>query len=70
MANVPLPATVMHIYAGDSMEHVTAENVKIGDPLTLVVALDQQEIFGMKVTDCSVRDGLGWSEQVLLNDQG
>ena len=52
------------------MEHVTAENVKIGDPLTLVVALDQQEIFGMKVTDCSVRDGLGWSEQVLLNDQG
>jgi len=70
VANVPLPGTVMHIYAGDSMEHVTAENVKIGDPLTLVVALDQQEIFGMKVTDCSVRDGLGWSEQVLLNDQG
>lgn len=66
----PLPGTMMHIYAGDAVNHVPAENVKIGDPLTLKVALDQQEVYGMTVADCTVRDGLGWSEQLLYNDQG
>jgi hypothetical protein len=61
---------MMHIYAGDAVNHVPAENVKIGDPLTLKVALDQQEVYGMTVADCTVRDGLGWSEQLLYNDQG
>lgn len=60
----------MHIYAGDVHDHIPAENVKIGDMLTLVVALDKQEIFGMSVADCTVRDGLGWSEQILYNEQG
>ena len=69
-STVALPGTMMHIYAGDAREHVAAESVKIGDQLTLVVALDEQEVFGMKVVDCSVRDGLGWSEQLLFNDQG
>lgn len=66
----PLPGTMMHIYAGDAVNHVPAEKVKIGDPLTLKVALDQQEVYGMTVADCTVRDGLGWSEQLLYNDQG
>ena len=68
----PLPATMMHIYAGNMTEHVTADHVKIGQNLTLVVELEQQQqpVFGMKVTDCSVRDGLGWGEQMLLNEQG
>ena len=60
----------MHIYAGQAGDHVPAENVKIGDLLTLMVNLDDQELFGMTVFDCSVRDGLGWSEQLLYNDQG
>ena len=61
---------MMHIYAGDSKDHVVAENVKIGDLLTLIVEIENQDKFGMTVADCTVRDGLGWSEQVLFNDQG
>jgi len=68
--NLPLPNTMMHIYAGDSKDHVVAENVKIGDLLTLIVEIENQDKFGMTVADCTVRDGLGWSEQVLFNDQG
>lgn len=68
--NLPLPNTMMHIYAGDSKDHMVAENVKIGDLLTLVVEIENQDKFGMSVADCTVRDGLGWSEQVLFNDQG
>ncbi len=60
----------MHIYAGELGDHVAAENVKIGDLLTLMVALDKQDVFGLTMADCTVRDGLGWSEQQLFNDQG
>lgn len=66
----PLPGTMMHIYAGELGDHVAAENVKIGDLLTLMVALDKQDVFGLTMADCTVRDGLGWSEQQLFNDQG
>lgn len=66
----PLPGTMMHIYAGEATDHVAAESVKIGDLLTLLVELEQQDVFGMTVADCAVRDGLGWSEQQLFNDQG
>jgi len=66
----PLPETMMHIYAGDSTDHIAAENMRIGDNLTLVVTLEEQPVFGMTVFDCIVRDGLGWSEQLLYNDQG
>lgn len=66
----PLPETMMHIYAGDSADHIAAENMRIGDNLTLVVTLEEQPIFGMTVFDCIVRDGLGWSDQLLYNDQG
>lgn len=68
--NLPLPSTMMHIYAGDSKDHVVAENVKIGDLLTLVVQIEKQDKFGFSVAECTVRDGLGWSEQRLFNDQG
>ena len=47
-----------------------AENVKIGDPLALVVSIDDQDIYGMHVTSCTVRDGLGWSDQDLINGEG
>lgn len=66
----PLPGSMMHIYAGEATDHVAAESVKIGDLLTLLVELEQQDVFGMTVADCTVRDGLGWSEQQLFNDQG
>lgn len=69
-SSLPMPACTMKIFYGDPHQHEVAENVKIGDPLTLVVQLDQQETYGISVTDCLVRDGLGWGEQRLINDEG
>ena len=41
-----------------------------GDPLTLVVSIDNQNIYGMHISECMVKDGLGWSEQRLINGEG
>lgn len=62
----PMPGCHMKIFVGDKL----AENVKIGDPLTLVINIDKQELYGLHVTDCLVRDGLDWGEQKLINDKG
>ncbi|XP_067003915.1 cuticlin-3 isoform X2 [Anabrus simplex] len=69
-ALAPMPGCTMKIFYGDPQLHEVAENVKIGDPLTLVVSIDDQETFGLRVTDCLVRDGLGWGEQRLVNEEG
>uniref|UniRef100_A0A6A7G1J3 Cuticlin-1 n=1 Tax=Hirondellea gigas TaxID=1518452 RepID=A0A6A7G1J3_9CRUS len=69
-ATAPMPGCYMRIFAGEPSDRLVAENVRIGDPLTMVISLDNQEIYGMKVTSCLVRDGLGWGEQMLINDQG
>lgn len=62
-----MPGTHMKIFSeGGSL----AENVKIGDPLKIMVYIDKQEIYGLHVTDCLVRDGLGWGEQRLINAEG
>lgn len=63
---LPMPGCHMKIYSGD----VVAENVKIGDPLKLMISIDKQAVYGSHVTDCLVRDGLGWGEQKLINVQG
>ncbi|CAB4066025.1 unnamed protein product [Lepeophtheirus salmonis] len=65
-----MPGTHMKIYQGEPSDGAIAESVKIGDLLTLVVSIDDQEIYGMQVTECLVRDGLGWSEQILINEEG
>ncbi|XP_064472273.1 cuticlin-1-like isoform X2 [Ornithodoros turicata] len=70
VATAPMPGCTMKIFVGDSEEEVVAENVKIGDPLTLVIAIDPQEVYGMRVTNCLVRDGLNWGEQPLINNEG
>lgn len=62
----PMPGCHMKIFTGEKL----AENVKIGDPLTLVINIDKQALYGLHVTDCLVRDGLGWGEQKLINDEG
>lgn len=59
---VPMPGCHMKIYSGNSI----AENVKIGDPLTLKIYIDKQNVYGMHILDCNVRDGLGWGEQNLV----
>lgn len=48
----------MKIFSGDPSQREVAENVKIGDPLTLVVTLDEQDIYGIRVTDCLVRSSM------------
>jgi hypothetical protein len=63
---IPMPACHMKIFSGD----IIAENVKIGDPLKIVINIDKQTAFGLHVTDCLVRDGLGWGEQKLINGNG
>ncbi|XP_026461490.1 uncharacterized protein LOC113363220 [Ctenocephalides felis] len=67
---LPMPACTMQVFAGDPAKKEVAQNVKIGDMLTLVVELDKQDLYGFKITDCSVRDGLGWAEQKLIDSEG
>lgn len=59
---IPMPACHMKIYSGEAI----AENVKIGDPLTLKIFIDKQARYGLHVMECLVRDGLGWGEQNLV----
>ncbi|EDW02241.1 uncharacterized protein LOC6559638 isoform X2 [Drosophila grimshawi] len=63
---IPFPCH-MKIY---NEEHKIADDVKIGDPLTIVISIDQQKLYGLHVTDCIVRDGLGWGEQRLVGEDG
>ncbi|CAG0885396.1 unnamed protein product, partial [Cyprideis torosa] len=69
-ATAAMPAVNMRIFYGDVSEQTVAENVRIGDPLTMEIALDSQEIYGFLVTDCYVRDGIGQSEQPLIDSDG
>lgn len=69
-ATAPMPGCTMKIFYGDPSLHEVAENVKIGDPLTLVISIDQQDVYGLRISDCLVRDGLGWGEQRLINEEG
>ncbi|KAI4468124.1 hypothetical protein MML48_2g00013716 [Holotrichia oblita] len=66
----PMPGCTMKIFSGDPNNKEVAESVKIGDPLSLQVSLDRQETYGIRVTDCLVKDGIGSGEQKLINDRG
>lgn len=70
MVSASLPSCSMKIYATDTKQEVIAENVKIGDKLTLTISIDDQDVYGLKVTNCMVRDGLNWGQQPLINDDG
>lgn len=70
LATAAMPGCTMKIFSGDPLQQEIAENAKIGDPLTMVVTIDDQDAFGFKITDCSVRDGLGWGEQRLIDPDG
>lgn len=64
---VPMPGCHMKIY---NSQNKIATDVNIGDPLTLVVNIDKQHLYGLHVTDCIVRDGIGWGEQRLVGEDG
>ncbi|KAG8198907.1 hypothetical protein JTE90_015119 [Oedothorax gibbosus] len=66
----PLPSCMMKIFKGRPEQHVVAEHVKIGDYLTLSINIEKQEHYGIFVTNCVVRDGLNWSEEPLINNEG
>lgn len=70
LATAPMPACTMKIFSGELKLQTVAQDVKIGDPLTLVIAIDSQNVYGFKVSDCLVRDGLGWGEQKLIDGYG
>lgn len=70
LATAPMPGCTMKIFSGDPDQREVAESVKIGDHLTLQVAIDSQHVYGLKITDCLVRDGLGWGEQRLIDQYG
>lgn len=65
-----MPGCSMKIFYGDPTQKEVAENVKIGDPLTLAIHIDDQPLYGLRISDCLVRDGLGWGEQRLINAEG
>ncbi|KAH1007658.1 hypothetical protein HUJ04_004865 [Dendroctonus ponderosae] len=69
-AMAAMPGCSMKIYTGEPSDHIVAENVKIGDPLSLVVSIDSQDLYGIQVADCVVKDGLGWGEQKLIDSEG
>ncbi|VVC34664.1 Hypothetical protein CINCED_3A021779 [Cinara cedri] len=65
-----LPTCTMKIFSGKTVKHDVAENVKIGDPLTMVISINSEDTFGLFITDCLVRDGLGWGDQRLIDNYG
>lgn len=71
IGSATMPSCTMKIYNANDLSHeVAAENVRIGDELHLVISLDDQDVYGMLVTNCLVRDGMNWGEQPLLDDYG
>lgn len=57
MATAPMPSCSMKIFVADTTNEIVAENVKIGDKLTLAIAIDYQ---GRKIVICM-------SVQVLID---
>jgi len=46
------------------------QTVTIGDMITITINIDKQNEYGLKVTECSVRDGIGVGEQQLIDKNG
>lgn len=68
IATASMPSCTMKIFRSGRDD--VAEAVKIGDKLIMVIEIDQQDMYGMKITNCVVRDGLNMAEQQLINDAG
>lgn len=66
LGTAPMPGCSMVIYQGN---HV-AQNVKIGEQLTLVVSIDAQDVYSMRLSHCSVTDATNSASQPLIDDYG
>ncbi|KAG9510502.1 BTB/POZ domain-containing protein 6, partial [Fragariocoptes setiger] len=68
-ATAAMPSCTMKIFRKSDEKNV-AESVRIGDKLIMVIEIDWQEMYGLQITNCVVRDGMEIAEQPLINDQG
>lgn len=68
LATASMPSCTMKIFRSGRDD--VAEAVKIGDKLIMVIEIDQQDMYGMRITNCVVRDGMNVAEQQLINDNG
>lgn len=68
VATASMPSCTMKIYRKGQSN--IAEAVKIGDKLVMVIEIDQQDMYGMRVSNCVVRDGLNMAEQLLIDASG
>lgn len=68
LATAPMPSCTMKIFRKGRSD--VAEAVKIGDKLVMIIEIDHQEMYGMRVSNCFVRDGLNMAEQLLIDYQG
>ena len=70
-ARAALPVVSMSLYKGTSESRVMADRVMIGDPVALVVNLASQNIYGMIIKDCYVKDGVDMGGvQPLIDSKG
>lgn len=68
LATASMPSCTMKIFRSGRDD--VAETVKVGDKLIMVIEIDQQDMYGMRITNCVVRDGMNVAEQPLINDVG
>lgn len=68
LATASMPSCTMKIFRSGRDD--VAETVKVGDKLIMVIEIDQQDMYGMRITNCVVRDGMNMAEQQLINDVG
>lgn len=68
LATASMPSCTMKIFRKGRAD--IAEAVKIGDKLVMVIEIDQQEMYGMRISNCVVRDGLNVAEQLLIDSAG
>lgn len=66
LGTAPMPGCTMVIYQGNEV----AQNVKIGEQLTLRVSIDTQDVYSMRLTHCSVTDATNSASQPLIDDYG
>lgn len=58
----------MKIYVGNSESRIRRCAQKADSPTFRPTILS--DVYGMRVTNCVVRDGLNWGEQPLINNEG
>lgn len=68
LATASMPSCTMKIFRKGRTD--VAETVRIGDKLVMVIEIDQQDMYGMRITNCIVRDGLNLAEQQLIDING